>query len=131
MPEQLKKTPRSKVVRLRKRGHYDREAVYAILDAAILCHVAYLIDGEPYCTPTLCWRDGDRVYWHGSAISRFLKQATGQPVCLSVSQLDGLVLARSAFHHSANYRSVTLFGTAELIEGEHKRRALRWFVEKM
>ena len=116
MSSDLKKTERSRAKRVAKRGRYDRATVDAILDATPLCHVAYVIDGEPYCTPTLHWREGDHVYWHGSSASRFLEKAIGERVCLTVSHLDGLVLARSAFHHSVNYRSVMLFGTAEKVE---------------
>lgn len=125
----VKKTERSKLQRVRKRGAYDRATLDAIIDAAVLCHVAYIIDGEPYCTPTLVWREGDYVYWHGSSISRFLQQAIGAQACLTVTHLDGLVLARSAFHHSANYRSAMLFGAVELVEGEAKVAALKYFVE--
>lgn len=119
-------TPRSRVKRVAKRAAYDRTAVHAILDAAMLCHVAYVIDGQPFCTPTLHWRRGDRLYWHGSSASRMLRHlATGVPVCLTVTHLDGLVLARSAFNHSANYRSAMCFGTAHLVtDPEEKRQAL-------
>jgi len=125
----LKKTERSKVQRVRKRGAYDRATLNAIVDAAVLCHVAYVIDGAPYCTPTLVWREDDYVYWHGSSISRFLKQAIGSQACLTVTHLDGLVLARSAFHHSANYRSAMLFGEVELVEGDAKMAALKTFLD--
>ncbi len=109
-------TPRNRVKRLHERGKYDRESVYAVLDAGALCHVAYVIDGQPYCTPTLYWRDGDQLYWHGSSASRMLRSLEGgTPVCLTVAHLDGLVLARSGFNHSANYRSVMCFGVAALI----------------
>ena len=125
----LTKTDRSTLKRVRKRGAYDRATLDAIVDAAVMCHVAYVIDGAPYCTPTLLWREGDYVYWHGSSISRFLQQAIGAQACLTVTHLDGLVLARSAFHHSANYRSVMLFGEVELVEGEAKVAALKFFVD--
>ncbi|BAT61272.1 pyridoxamine 5'-phosphate oxidase [Variibacter gotjawalensis] len=119
-------TPRNRVKRLHERGSYDKAAVYAILDAAMLCHVSYAIDGQPYCTPTLFWRDGDRLYWHGSSASRMLRtQKGGVPVCLTVSHLDGLVLARSGFNHSANYRAAMCFGTASIIDDpEEKVRGL-------
>src|SRR5436305_3677239 len=101
-------TQRSRVRRHPERGHYDSEAVYAILDAAMMCHVGYVIDGLPYVTPTLFWREGDRLYWHGSSASRMLRaQREGIPVCLTVSHIDGLVLARCAFRHSLNYRAKT------------------------
>lgn len=109
--------PLSRVRRLHERASYDLAAVWAVLDAAVLCHVAWTLDGRPLCTPTIHWRDGDRLYWHGSAASRMLRtQAEGLPVCVTVSHLDGFVLARSAFHHSVNYRSVMCFGTARLID---------------
>src|SRR5947209_14553586 len=118
MPDTLAPPPfapstRSRIRRHPERAHYDRETVFAILDAALLCHIGYVIDGKPYVTPTLFWRDGDRLFWHGSSASRTLRtQRTGIPVCVTVSHLDGLVAARSAFRHSVNYRSVMVFGTA-------------------
>lgn len=117
---------RARIKRNPKRAVYDRATVHAILDAAAICHIAYVIDGQPYCTPTIHWRDGERLYWHGSSASRMLRsQAQGLPVCLTVTHLDGLVLARSAFNHSANFRSAMVFGTAHLVEDpEEKRRAL-------
>jgi len=126
----LEVTERSRVRRLHARGSYDREVVYAILDATPLCHLGTVQDGKPVVTPTLQWREGDRVYWHGSSASRALRAASGREVCLTVSLLDGLVLARSAFHHSANYRSVMLFGTAaEVADRDAKRAHLRTFLE--
>ncbi|MBK8909407.1 MAG: pyridoxamine 5'-phosphate oxidase family protein [Rhodospirillales bacterium] len=110
-------TERTRVKRLFARGRYDRETIYGILDDGMLCHIGYAIDGQPYVTPTLYWREGDRVYWHGSAASRMLRHlATGAPLCLTVSHMDALILARSAFHHSANYRSVMIFGSATRVE---------------
>ena len=133
MPVPLKRTERSKLKRLPRRGHYDFDTVAAILDAGFLCHVGYVIDGAPLVTPTSYWREGNRVYWHGSHASRMLNtEKGGAPVCLTVSHLDGLVMARSAFHHSINYRSVMLFGAANLVEDpEHKLGALKAFVERM
>ena len=93
---------------MRKRGHYDRATVDAILDEGILCHVGFVHEGTPVVIPTLYWREGDYVYLHGSAASRMLGSSIDQPICVTVTHLDGLVLARSAFHHSANYRSVVL-----------------------
>ncbi|MFU0505916.1 pyridoxamine 5'-phosphate oxidase family protein [Pseudaminobacter sp. NGMCC 1.201702] len=110
-------TARNRVKRLHERGSYDHASVYAVLDAGILCHVAYSIDGQPYCTPTIYWREGDVLYWHGSSASRMLRHfKPGMPACLTVSHLDGLVLARSGFNHSANYRSAMCFGTARIID---------------
>ena len=125
--------PHSDKVRLRrlhKRGAYDKQSVYAVLDAMPLCSVGYVIDGAPYVTATLQWREGDHVYWHGSSASRMLRSATGAQVCLSVSILDGFVLARSGMHHSTNYRSATLFGVAEKVEdAAHKAQSLKRMVE--
>ena len=117
MTDSYKQTKKTKVKRLFKRAAYDKETVHAILDAALLCHVGYVIDGQPFVTPTIHWREGERIYWHGSAASQALRvQKTGVPVCVTVSLLDGLVLARSGFHHSVNYRSVMAFGTASAVE---------------
>ena len=129
----LKRTDRSRVKRLPKRGHYDFDAVAAILDAGFLCHIGYVIDGAPLVTPTAYWREGRRVYWHGSHASRMLNiQAAGAPVCLTVAHVDGFVMARSAFHHSINYRSVMLFGSAHAIgDADEKLAALRGFVDRM
>lgn len=125
-------SPRNRIKRLHERGSYDKEAVFAILDAALLCHVAYVLDGQPFCTPTLFWREGETLYWHGSSASRMLRHLkVGTPACLTVSHLDGLVLARSGFHHSANYRSAMCFGTARFIEDDaEKRRALEHVVDR-
>jgi nitroimidazol reductase NimA-like FMN-containing flavoprotein (pyridoxamine 5'-phosphate oxidase superfamily) len=124
---------RTRVRRLAKRAAYDRESTHAILDAALLCHVGYVIDGQPYVTPTAHWRDGDHVYWHGSSASRALRtQLAGAEVCVTVSLLDGLVLARSGFHHSMNYRSVMALGRAELVDDpDAKLRALKHFVDRI
>lgn len=103
-------TRRNRVRRRPQRGFYDRATVYGILDAGLVCHVAYVIDGQPYCTPTSYWREGDRLYWHGSSASRMLeRQAEGLPVCLTVTHLDGLVLARCGFNCSMNYRAVMAY----------------------
>src|SRR6218665_431068 len=119
-------SPRNRVKRSHERASYDRAAVHAVLDAAFLCHIAYVIDGQPYCTPTIHWREGNRLYWHGSSASRMLRhEKAGVPVCLTVSHLDGLVLARSGFNHSANYRSAMCFGTAAILDDpEEKMKAL-------
>ena len=130
---ELKKTDRTRVKRAHLRGHYDKETAYAIIDAALLCHVGYIIDGSPYVTPTCHWREGNHIYWHGSSASRMLRTVTkGVPVCLTVSHLDGLVLARSGFHHSVNYRSVMLFGEAKLLEGDDAKLAsLKAFTDRI
>lgn len=125
-------TPFTRVKRLPERGRYDRETVHAILDAGFVCHVGHVVDGQPVVTPTSYWRDGDQVYFHGSSASRMLRTLGQEGVrcCLTVTHVDGVVLARSGFHHSANYRSVMVFGTAHLVEDEvEKRAALEAFVE--
>lgn len=128
----LRRTERSRVRRLPKRGHYDFDSIAAILDSGFLCHVGYVVDGAPLVTPTACWREGRRVYWHGSHASRMLNASGGAQVCLTVAHVDGLVMARSAFHHSINYRSVMLFGAAHVVEDDaHKLEALHAFVERM
>ncbi|OGO59419.1 MAG: hypothetical protein A2V85_08885 [Chloroflexi bacterium RBG_16_72_14] len=106
---------RTRVRRLPKRGRYDRATVDAILDAAVVAHVGWVEDGPPYATPTIAWRVGDRLYWHGSSASRMLRATDGRPVCVTVTHLDGLVLARSGFNHSVNYRSAMVLGTAHLV----------------
>ncbi len=117
-------TERSRIRRSPLRAHYDRATVHAILDAGLLCHVGYVIDAQPYVTPTAYWRRDDRVYWHGSSASRMLRHLKQGPrVCFTVSLMDGLVLARSGFHTSVNYRSVMAFGNAELVEGEADKLA--------
>ena len=132
MPEgNLKKTKRTNLVRNPARADYDRDVVNHIIDATPLCHVSYIIDGRPYVTPTLQWREGDTIYWHGSSASRFLRQIVGKDVCMAITHFDGLVLARSAFHHSINYRSVMLFGEATKIEDSEKNGLLHNFVENL
>lgn len=116
MTDTLPITERSRLRRAHQRGHFDRATINAILDAQPLCTVGYVMDGRPYVTPTLQWREGDHVYWHGSSASRALKAGLDAEVCLNVTILDGFVLARSGFHHSVNSRSVTLFGTAFRVE---------------
>ncbi len=123
---------RNRVRRRPERGHYDKATVYQVLDAAMVVHLAYLIDGLPYCTPTGFWREDDRLYWHGSSASRMIRsQSGGVPVCATVTHLDGIVLARSHFHHSVNYRAVMAFGTARMVEdASEKRRAIDGFVDR-
>ena len=124
-------TARNRLKRRHDRGRYDHASVHAILDSGMLCHVAYVIDAQPYATPTLYWREGTRLYWHGSSASRMLRaQKGGVPVCLTMAHLDGLVMARTGFNHSANYRSVMCFGQAHLIEGEAKVSALHAMIER-
>jgi uncharacterized protein len=124
---------RTKVTRVPRRAVYERAAIEAILDEVTICHVGTVDPGGfPVVVPTLHARVGRHVYLHGSAASRNLREAERAEVCLTATLLDGLVLARSAFHHSVNYRSVVLFGRAERIEAEEgKRAALRAFTEKL
>ena len=97
------------------RGRHDLATIEAILDEAIVGYVGWVADGQPYVTPTSVWRQGDRVYWHGSAASRMIRASDGQPVCVTVAHVDGLVMARSGTNHSVNYRSVMVFGRAHLV----------------
>src|SRR6202795_4209187 len=124
-------TERTQVKRLPKRGMYDRETVFKILDEAFVCHVGFVVDGQPYVIPTNFGRVGDTLYLHGSAASRMLRTLIeGIPICVTATLIDGLVLARSAFHHSVNYRSVVVLGTARLVEDPtEKMEALRLFTE--
>lgn len=126
-------TPRVRVRRAPKRAVYDRAQIDAILDEAIVCHVGFVCDGQPYVIPTLHARVGDVVYLHGSTASRMVRTlAGGAPCALTATLLDGIVLARSAFHHSANYRSVTVLGRARLVESDDERlRALEAFTEQL
>ncbi len=123
-------------VRLRRRpqrGFHDEESVFRVLDAAVIGHIGYAIDGDPFVTPTAYWRDGRRLYWHGSAQSRMIQvQSAGIAACLAVSILDGLIVARSSFHNSIQYRSVMAFGRTEPVEGrEAKRHAMDAFVARL
>ena len=126
-------TGRTTIKRLPKRAAYDRETVYAILDEGFVCHVGFAVNGSPYVIPTGYGRDGDLLYIHGSAASHMLRTLEqGVQVCVTVTLLDGLVLARSAFHHSMNYRSVVVFGLASVVlEDEEKLKALRVFSEQV
>ena len=118
----LEPTPRTTLRRLPARGHFDRATVNAILDEALVCHVGFVSDGQPFVIPTIHARAGDEVFVHGSAASRMLKTLQGGvPVCLTATLLDGLVLARSAFHHSMNYRSVVVLGDAQAVTDEREK----------
>ena len=127
-----KPRPRHKVQRIKERGHYDRATAYAILDAAFIAHVGFCVDGQPFVIPMLYARRGDSILLHGSIASRLQRQiGSGIEACVSVTLVDGLVLARSHFHHSANYRSVVAFGKAQPLPDEEKVAALAHFVEAM
>jgi uncharacterized protein len=129
----LQVTQRSKVRRLPKRSSQERELIYNILDEAMVAHVGFIVDNQPFVIPMAYGRKGDLIYIHGSSVSRLLKTLEqGVDICFSVTLLDGLVIARSLFHHSMNYRSVILFGKAKLVESEtDKMTALQAFSEQM
>ena len=129
----FEKTSLNKVRRVPYRGHYDRETLYQILDAGFLCHIAYVAEGRPVVIPTAYARDGDRILIHGSSKSRMIQTlAKGEPCCITVTHLDGLVLARSVFHHSMNYRSAVVFGKGILVEDEaEKMEGLRKVTENI
>jgi len=121
-----------RVKREPQRARYDRETLEAILDEALLCHIGFEVDGRPYVIPTLHARVGDTLYVHGSSASRMLRHAgSGAPVCVTVTLFDGLVLAKSVFNHSVNYRSAVVFGTATVVEGDEKREALRALTQQL
>ena len=123
---------RTRVRRLPRRAAYDRATIDAILDEALVCHLAFAVDGQPYAIPTAFARIDDHVYVHGAAASRMLRAAAGAPICFTVTLVDGLVLARSAFHHSMNYRSVVALGPAEEVVDEAERlAAMRALVERV
>jgi len=124
-------TDKTRVRRLPARGVFDRAAIYAILDEGFVCHVAFAVDGQPYAIPTGYARLGDALYLHGSAASRMVRQlSAGLDVCVTVTLVDGLVLARSAFHHSMNYRSAVVLGRARLVtDRDEKYAALQAFTD--
>jgi len=133
LPETIPPTERTRVVREPHRGSHDREQIYKILDEGFVCHVGFSVEGQPYVIPTMFARVGDAIYFHGSAASRMLRNlGAGLAVCVTVTLADGLVLARSVFNHSMNYRSAVALGHAILIdEPEEKLVALRAFTEKI
>jgi len=124
-------TQRTTLKRIPKRANYECETVYQILDEGLVCHVGFVVDGQPFVIPTAYGRVEDKLYIHGSPASRMLRSLQeGIPVCITVTLIDGLVLARSAFHHSMNYRSVVVFGTASIVSNpEEKLEALHAFTE--
>jgi len=129
--EEFSPTARTTLRRLPKRGSFERETVYGILDEGFVCHVGFVVGGQPFVIPTAYGRKGDVLYIHGARASRTQKAlAAGADVCVTVTLVDGLVLARSAFHHSINYRSVVVFGRARVVESEEeKSAALEAFTE--
>jgi uncharacterized protein len=133
MPESFPVTDRTRVVREAHRADYDHDTIYKILDEALVCHVGFNADNQPFVIPTMFARVGDHLYFHGSAASRMLRGlGSGWPVCITVTLLDGLILARSVFNHSMNYRSVVALGHATQIDDpDEKLRALQAFTEKL
>lgn len=133
MTENSATTERTRIVREPQRAVYDREIIYGILDEGFVCHVGFTADGQTYVIPTMYARVGDAIYFHGSAASRMLRGvSSGLNVCVTVTLADGLILARSVFNHSMNYRSVVALGNASLVgEPEEKLAALRAFTEKL
>lgn len=129
----MKPKPRHHVQRIKDRAHYERETAYAILDAGFLAHVGFCVDGQPFVIPMLYARDGDALLLHGSIASRMVGQlGDGIEACVEVTHVDGLVLARSHFHHSVNYRSVVAFGRAGVLnDAQEKNAVLAHFVEAM
>lgn len=124
---------RNRVRRAHQRASYDQEAIHGLFDRAVICHVAYAIGEQPFITPTTHWRQGRRLFWHGSAAGRMARRLRQGVACsLCVSFLDGLVLARSAFHHSLNYRSAMAYGMARAVEDPaEKARALQAMIERL
>jgi uncharacterized protein len=133
MSEIIEQTDRTKLKRIPKRGSFDRETVYKILDEAFICHIGFTVEEQTFVIPTAYGRHGDTLYIHGSTASRMMREMSkGIDVCVTVTLVDGLVLARSAFHHSMNYRSVVIFGKAEIITDEaEKNAALFAFTEHL
>lgn len=122
--QEISQTPRTTLKRLPKRGSHERETINSILDEAFICHVGFCIDGQPFVIPTGYARVGDRLFIHGSQASRMLRTlSAGVSVCVTVTLVDGLVLARSAFHHSMNYRSAVIFGMADIVEDRDEKLA--------
>ncbi|NJL62150.1 MAG: pyridoxamine 5'-phosphate oxidase family protein [Methylacidiphilales bacterium] len=129
--EKFTSTQRSQIKRIPQRGNYDRTTIYQILDEGLVCHVGFIVDNQPFVIPTAYGRINDKLYIHGSPASRMLRSLIGSvEVCVTVTLIDGLVLARSAFHHSMNYRSVVIFGQAEIVRDRNEKlAALKAFTE--
>jgi len=129
-PSAVPPSDRTRVRRFAHLARYDKATIHAILDATPHCHIAYVHEGKPIVTPSFQWRDGDRLYWHGARAARLMQATQGQEVCLCVSLIDGLVLARSAYNFNINHRSVMVFGTARPVENpDEKRHQLQRFVD--
>ena len=126
MANEYSVTARNKVKRVPQRGAYDKETLYKVLDAGFICNAGFVVDNQPFVIPTIYGREGNKIYFHGATTSRMLVNLKkGVPVCISVTHLDGLVLARSAFHHSMNYRSAVIFGNAKEVTDDRKEHALK------
>lgn len=133
MTESLSPTPKTTLKRSHKRGHYDLETIYRIIDETPLAHIGLTMGDTPYVLPTLTWREDNRLYWHGSAASRPLKYlAEGHKVCITISQLNGWVMARSAFHHSVNFQSVVAYGTVvDDTDPDEKARQMKLMIDQL
>ena len=132
MSQLFPKTARSRVRRMPERGHYDADMIYPIIDEALICHVGFVEAGQPFVIPTLHARLGDTILLHGARASRMIKHAeAGGELCITITLVDGLVLARSVFHHSVNYRSAVVLGQAREVEGDEKLLALEALVERV
>lgn len=132
MKDTFQTTDRTRLRRMAERGHFDRISIYSILDVMPMCHIGYMLNDSPIVMPSIQWREGDHVYWHASNGGRGIKAARDDQVCLTVSLLDGLVLARSGLHHSANFRSVMIFGEpVEVMDHEQKRLKLNALIDSL
>jgi len=128
---QNKVTPRTQIKRGLKRAEYDVEKVHAIIDEALICHVGFLVKGQPVVIPTCHWRDGNKIYWHAHSKAQNVNAPESTDTCMTITLLDGLVLARSAFNHSVNYRSVMIFGQPQdITDAAEKERQLKLMVDK-
>jgi uncharacterized protein len=132
MTDVLNKTERTRLRRARERGHFERDTIYSILDAMPMCHIGYMQQNSPVVMPTIQWREGDHIYWHASSGGRGVKAWLEGEVCITVTLLDGLVLARSALHHSVNFRSVLIFGQPTLItDYDEKYKKLNGLIDHL
>ena len=132
MTRQSAPSDRTRLRRFAEKAAHDKATLHAILDAGRVAHVGYILNGAPHVTPTLHWREGDHVYWHGSAASRLLRTVDGAQVCLTVTLTDGLVLARSGFEHSVNFRSAILFGLAHAVtDPAEKEQHIKAMMDQM
>lgn len=124
-------TSRTRVRRIPTNASYETATLHAIIDEAYVCHIAFTDDSGPHCIPTACWREGSHLYIHGSNGSRMLKRLTEDECCVTITHIDGLVMARSAFNHSMNYRSAMIYGRFEVVPDDAKRPAMEAFMEQL